>query len=42
MPMNRQQLPAMSEPDMPEQIAEIRAPERSRQHEARNDREAVL
>ena len=40
MPMNRQQLPTMSEPDMPEQVAEIRSPERSQKHEARSAREA--
>lgn len=39
--MNRQQLPAMSEPDLSERVSEIRAPERSQRHEARSAREAM-
>ena len=39
--MNRQQLPAMSEPELSQRVSEIRAPERSRGHEARSTREAM-
>lgn len=38
--MDRQQLPARSEPDMPAQTAEIRMAERSTGHEARRRGEA--
>lgn len=38
--MDRQQLPAQTEPDLAARVTEIRAAERSRGHEARAAREA--
>ena len=40
--MDRRQLPpTAAEPDMPAQVTEIRAAERSKAHQQRNGREAV-